>query len=247
MNEPSAAPQRDDDRLPHEYDHRHSDVSGGWLRAATFGAMDGLVSNTSLIAGVGAASVDAHTVVLTGVAGLVAGAFSMALGEYTSVTTQNEQFAAEVNVERGALQRHPEAELNELTAQFVSMGMTPETAARAAAEVSTDTERALDVHVTQELGIDPDAEPSPYVAAISSFALFSVGALIPLIPYLLGFSSLTAGLLTGCAGLLLVGALTARFTARSAWRAAIRQLILGAIAIGATYAVGSAIGVGIGG
>jgi VIT1/CCC1 family predicted Fe2+/Mn2+ transporter len=244
VTEPSAA-QPEDIRLPHEYDHRHSDVSGGWLRAATFGAMDGLVSNTSLIAGVGAASVEAQTVVLSGVAGLVAGAFSMALGEYTSVTTQNEQLAAEVKVERRALQRNPRAEAAELTAEFVRMGMSPDTAARAAAEVSADTERALDVHITQELGVDPEALPSPYVAATSSFATFSVGALIPLIPYLLGFSSLIAGLLTGYAGLLLVGALTARFTRRSWWQAALRQLILGAVAIGATYAVGSLIGVGI--
>src|SRR6478609_9717322 len=102
----SATPQP---RRPHEFDHKHADVSGGWLRAATFGAMDGLVSNTALIAGV-AASASTHTVVLSGVAGLLAGAFSMALGEYTSVTTANEQIDSEVKVERRAFRAHPGAE-----------------------------------------------------------------------------------------------------------------------------------------
>ena len=113
--------------MPHIPGHRHSDVSGGWLRAATFGAMDGLVSNTALIAGV-AASASAHTVVLSGVAGLLAGAFSMALGEYTSVSTANEQLEAEVRTERRALSKHPEAEKTELVWMLVEMGMTPETA-----------------------------------------------------------------------------------------------------------------------
>src|SRR3954462_10007624 len=104
-----------DDELPHDFAHKQADVSGGWLRAATFGAMDGLVSNTALIAGV-AASASAHAVILAGVAGLLAGAFSMALGEYTSITTANEQIDAEVRVERRAFRRHPGAERAELVA-----------------------------------------------------------------------------------------------------------------------------------
>src|SRR5688572_5600192 len=116
--------------MPHVADHRHSDVSGGWLRAATFGAMDGLVSNTALIAGV-AASASAHTVILSGVAGLLAGAFSMALGEYTSVTTANEQIESEVRVERRSFRKHPQAERAELVAMLVDMGMTRETATKA--------------------------------------------------------------------------------------------------------------------
>src|SRR2546430_557724 len=122
---------------PHIRAHRHSDVSGGWLRAATFGAMDGLVSNTALIAGVGAAA-DAHTVAISGFAGLVAGAFSMALGEYTSVTTANEQLEAEVHTERHALSNHPEAEETELVWMLVEMGMTPETAEKASEEIHRD-------------------------------------------------------------------------------------------------------------
>src|SRR3954469_19382834 len=112
--------------MPHVGGHRHSDVSGGWLRAATFGAMDGLVSNTALIAGVAAAA-SAHTVVISGVAGLLAGAFSMALGEYTSVTTANEQIESEVLTEQRAFQKHPQAEKAELVAMLMEMGMTRET------------------------------------------------------------------------------------------------------------------------
>src|SRR6201996_7683138 len=112
--------------MPHIPHHRHSDVSGGWLRAATFGAMDGLVSNTALIAGVGAAA-DAHTVVISGFAGLVAGAFSMALGEFASVTTANEQLESEVLVEKRAFRLHPQAEKAELVDMLVTMGLTQET------------------------------------------------------------------------------------------------------------------------
>jgi VIT1/CCC1 family predicted Fe2+/Mn2+ transporter len=207
--------------------------------------MDGLVSNTSLIAGVGAASVAPSTVVLGGAAGLVAGAFSMALGEYTSVTTQNEQIDKEVQVERRALRRNPAAEHAELVAEFVTLGMSEQTANAAAREIAKDEERELDVHVVAELGIDPAAKPSPYVAAGSSFLMFSIGAVFPLVPYLLGFSSLAAGLAVGMLGLLIVGGLAAHLTATPIVRGAFRQLFLGAIAIGATYAVGTLIDAGI--
>ncbi|MCA1006551.1 VIT1/CCC1 transporter family protein [Rhodococcus hoagii] len=230
---------------PHEFDHKHSDVSGGWLRAAVFGAMDGLVTNTSLIAGVGGAGVDAQTVILSGVAGLVAGAFSMALGEYTSVSTSNEQIDAEVRVERRALRRHPEAEEAELVETFTALGMSEQTATAAAAEVHADTERAVDIHITHELGVNPQEKPSPLVAAGSSFVMFAIGAIIPLIPYLLGFESLIAGLALGGVGLLFAGGLAAYFTAQSKVRGAVRQLLFGAIAVGATYVVGALIGVGV--
>ncbi|QCQ91913.1 VIT1/CCC1 transporter family protein [Rhodococcus sp. SGAir0479] len=233
--------------LPHDFDHTHADVSGGWLRAAVFGAMDGLVTNTSLIAGVGGAGVGAHTVVLSGVAGLVAGAFSMALGEYTSVKTANEQIDAEVRVERRALRTHPEAEEAELVDTFTSMGMSEATARVAVAEVHADADRAVEIHITQELGVNPNEKPSPVVAAGSSFVMFAIGAIIPLIPYLLGFESLFAGLGIGGAGLLLAGALAAHFTAQSKFRGALRQLLFGAIAVGATYLVGALVGVGVGG
>lgn len=232
--------------MPHIPGHRHSDVSGGWLRAATFGAMDGLVSNTALIAGV-AASASAHTVVLSGGAGLLAGAFSMALGEYTSVTTANEQIDAEVRTERRALSKHPEAEMTELVWMLVEMGMTPETAEKASEEIHRDEDRALDVHVAQELGVNPREKPSPWVAAGSSFVMFAIGAIVPLIPYLLGLESLWAGLICGGVGLLVAGGVAARFTRKPIWWGALRQLSFGAIAIAATYLVGTLIGTATGG
>src|SRR5689334_21300113 len=202
--------------VPHSATHRHSDVTGGWLRAATFGAMDGLVSNTALIAGVAAAA-SAHTVVISGVAGLLAGPFSMALGEYTSVTTATEQIESEVLVERKAFRKHPQAEKAELVAMLVGMGMTRETATKATEEVHRDENRALNFHLVQELGVDPREKPSPWVAAGSSFAMFAIGAVIPLIPFLLGYSSLWLGLACGGVGLLVVGGVAAHFTRKAAW------------------------------
>ena len=227
--------------MPHIPHHRHSDVSGGWLRAATFGAMDGLVSNTALIAGV-AASASAHTVVISGVAGLLAGAFSMALGEYTSVTTANEQIDSEVRAERRALTKHPKAERTELVAMLVNLGMTPETAAQATDEIHRDENRAVNFHLAQELGVDPREKPSPWVAAGSSFVMFAIGAIVPLIPYLLGFESLWAGLICGGVGLMIAGGVAARFTSKPIWWASLRQLLFGAVAIAATYVVGTLIG-----
>jgi VIT1/CCC1 family predicted Fe2+/Mn2+ transporter len=227
--------------MPHVIDHRHADVSGGWLRAATFGAMDGLVSNTALIAGV-AASASAHTVVLSGVAGLLAGAFSMALGEYTSVTTANEQIDSEVRVERRSFRKDPQAERAELAAMLVDMGMTPDTAATATDEIHRDENRALNFHLVQELGVDPREKPSARVAAGSSFVMFALGAIIPLIPYLLGFESLWAGLACGAVGLLIAGGVAARFTRKTMWWAALRQLAFGGVAIAATYVVGTLVG-----
>jgi VIT1/CCC1 family predicted Fe2+/Mn2+ transporter len=226
---------------PHVSDHSHSDVSGGWLRAATFGAMDGLVSNTALIAGVGA-SASTHTVLLSGVAGLLAGAFSMALGEYTSVTTANEQIDSEVLVERRAFRTHPKAERAELVAMLVDLGMTRETATKATDEIHQDESRALNFHLIQELGVDPREKPSPWVAAGSSFVMFAIGAIVPLIPYLLGFESLWAGLICGGFGLLIAGGVAARFTRKPVWLASLRQLSFGAIAIAATYLVGHLVG-----
>ncbi len=226
--------------MPHDH-YAHADVSGGWLRAATFGAMDGLVSNTALIAGVAAAA-DSHAVVLSGVAGLLAGSFSMALGEYTSVTTANEQIDSEVDAERQAFQEFPYGEQMELVGMFKDMGMTEQTARIAAAEVHRDEERALHFHISQELGVDPQAKPSAMVAAMASFMLFALGALIPLLPYLFGVQALWPGLVCGAVGLMIAGAVAARFTAASMWLGAGRQLIFGVIAIAVTYLVGRLIG-----
>jgi VIT1/CCC1 family predicted Fe2+/Mn2+ transporter len=206
--------------------------------------MDGLVTNIALIAGVGGSGAGAHLIVLTGMAGLVAGAFSMALGEYASVETQNDQVRAEVKVERDELRRHPAAEQAELVSSYVQMGLTRETAKRVAAEVHANPSLAVRVHINQELGVNPDDQPSPWVAAGSSFLCFAIGALVPLIPYLLGFTSLLTGLAAGAAGLFVAGGLSSRFTTRSWWLGGLRQVGFGAIAAVATYLVGSLIGVG---
>jgi vacuolar iron transporter family protein len=229
-----------------EIGHTHADVSGGWLRASVFGAMDGLVTNISLVAGVGAAGASARVIILTGLAGLVAGAFSMALGEYTSVRTQNEQVDREWAVERREIQDNPEAEERELTEMFMGMGLREATALAAARDVHADAEQAALLHVSQELGLDPTDQPSPRVAGASSFVTFSVGAVIPLLPYLLGYTSLVAGLATGAIGLLGAGALASVFTVQPWWRNALRQLGFGAIAVAATYLVGTLIGTGAG-
>lgn len=230
-------------RDPHDYDHSHPDVSRGWLRASVFGAMDGLVSNIALIAGIGAAGASNPAIVVTGVAGLVAGAFSMALGEYTSVKTQNEQVDSELAVERDALTRNPVGEENELVLSFMEMGMTQATARYAAREVHQNVDLAARIHITRELGLDPNSQPSPWVAAVSSFTMFAAGAAIPLIPFVLGVGSLWIGLAIGGVGLLVAGALAARFTHKSWWRNAIRQLVFGAIAVAAAYLVGTLLGV----
>ena len=181
-------------------------------------------------------------IVLTGMAGLVAGAFSMALGEFSSVQTQNDAVASEVEVERAELIRHPQAEEAELVDMYRAMGLTPATAEAVAREVHADPELALKVHVTQELGVDPDEQPSPWTAALSSFVCFAVGGIVPLVSFLLGSSSLAVGLLVGAVGLFVVGAVTSRFTGRPWWLAGARQLAFGAIAAGATYLVGMMIG-----
>jgi vacuolar iron transporter family protein len=231
----------------HAGDHHHSDVSGGWLRAAVFGAMDGLVTNIALVAGVGGGGANRHVIILTGMAGLVAGAFSMALGEFASVDTQNDAVASEVAVERAEILRHPHAEQAELAAAYEQMGLSQATAEAMAREIHADPELAVKIHVAQELGVDVDEQPSPWVAAVSSFLCFAVGGLIPLASFLLGSSSLLVGLLVGAVGLFVVGALTARFTTRSWLFSGLRQLAFGALAAGATFLVGTLIGVGMAG
>jgi len=226
--------------------HHHADVSGGWLRAGVFGAMDGLVTNIALVAGVGGGGADRGTIILTGMAGLVAGAFSMALGEFASVDTQNDAVAHEVRIERGEIDRHPEDEKAELADMYEQMGLTRPTAEAVAQEVHADPELAVKVHIVQELGVDPDDQPSPWTAAISSFVAFSIGGILPLVSYLLGSASLLLALTVGAVGLFAAGAITSRFTTRSWWLSGLRQLMFGAIAAGATYLVGMAIGVSAG-
>ncbi len=176
------------------WSHGHRDVSGGWLRPTVFGAVDGLATNASLIAGLGGGGAAAHTIVLTGAAALVAGAFSMGTGEYISVTNQNELVHAEVALERQMLARFPEAEREELAGYFRQYGADPDTAARMAAAVSSDPDTALRVHTREELGVDHTELPSPVLAGSASLLAFSLGALVPLLPYLAGLQVLAATL-----------------------------------------------------
>jgi len=224
------------------WSHRHRDVSGGWLRPTVFGAVDGLVTNASLIAGVGGGGVSSHAVVLTGVAALVAGAFSMGTGEYVSVTNQNELVQAEVNVERDMHARFPEIEQDELAGYFRDYGADQETAARMAAAVSRDPDTALRVHTREELGVDPQELPSAVLAGSASLLAFSTGALVPLLPYLVGLPYLALSLGLTAIALVAGGMAVGRLTGRPVLRSGLRQLALGAIAVAVTYAVGSLIG-----
>ena len=227
------------------HEHSHADVSGGWLRAAVFGAMDGLVTNTALVAGVAGGGAAPRAIVLAGVASLVAGAISMALGEYTSVRTQNEQLDLEVEKERRELERNPTGELAELVEMLRVRGVDDGLAHEVAVQLSRDRETALRLHVVAELGLSPADKPSPRTAAVSSFLTFATGALIPLLPYLVGVPLLWVALFFGGLGLLAAGALSARFTPRPWWYAGLRQLFFGGAAAGITYLIGSAIGVAV--
>jgi VIT1/CCC1 family predicted Fe2+/Mn2+ transporter len=229
------------------WSHRHRDVSGGWLRPTVFGAVDGLVTNASLIAGLGGGGVSAHTVVLSGVAALVAGAFSMGTGEYISVTNQNELVHAEVAVERRMHARFPAAEQAELAETFRGYGADSETATRMAAAVSRDPDTALRVHTREELGVDPFELPSAALAAVSSLVAFSLGALVPLLPYLLGLPLLAATLGVAAVALGVGGMAVGRLTGRPMLRSGLRQVALGGVAVAVTFAVGSLIGGHVGG
>lgn len=234
-------------RPAERHGHTHRDVTGGWLRPAVFGAMDGLVSNLALISGVAGGSVSSSTIVLTGLAGLAAGAFSMAAGEYTSVASQRELVLAELDVERRELSRHPEDELRELSELYESRGVDPELAAEVSKQLMRDPEQALEIHAREELGVDPGDLPSPAVAALSSFGSFAVGALLPVLPYLLGATQLWPAVLLALGGLFACGAAVARITARSWWYSGLRQLLLGGAAAAVTYGLGALFGAAVGG
>ena len=234
---------RDQDAESHG--HQHRDVSGGWLRPAVFGAMDGLVTNVSLLAGVGGGGGSHQTLVLTGLAGLAAGAFSMAAGEFVSVSSQNELVAAEVRKERFELETHPDAERRELAEVFRQRGVDADLADRVARQVSAHPEQALNLHVREELGVDHNELPSPVVAAGASLLTFAAGAFIPLLPYLVGLSGLQGlAVVLGLSAIaaFVGGGLVARITDRPFLRGAVRQLLLAGAAAGLTYGIGSVVG-----
>ncbi|MEV0968566.1 VIT1/CCC1 transporter family protein [Microtetraspora glauca] len=225
-----------------EIHHQHRDVTGGWLRPAVFGAMDGLVSNFALIAGVAGGTADTKIISLAGVAGLAAGAFSMAGGEYVSVASQSEMAQAEIDIERRELERNPQAEEEELAQLYVQRGVDLETAREVARQISSNPESALEVHARAELGIDPHDLPSPILAAVSSFLSFSVGALIPLLPYLLGVRGLWVSAIVSMVALFAAGVVVSRVTARTWWFSGLRQLVVGAVAAALTWGLGTAVG-----
>jgi VIT1/CCC1 family predicted Fe2+/Mn2+ transporter len=227
------------ERTNPEIHHQHRDVSGGWLRPTVFGMMDGLVSNFALIAGVSGASAGSHDVSLAGLAGLVGGAFSMAAGEYVSVQSQNESTAAELAVERHELAHNADAELVELTEVYVARGVDPVLAAEVARQLSLDPDQALLIHAQEELGVDPKQLPSPWTAAGSSLLSFAVGALIPLLPYIAGGSTLWYSGVLAVLALFAAGAGASRFTSRGWVYSGARQLVLGVVAAAVTYGVGS--------
>jgi vacuolar iron transporter family protein len=229
-----------------EHHHEHRDVTGGWLRPAVFGVMDGLVSNTALVAGVAGGGASSDTVLLAGLAGLAAGAFSMATGEYVSVASQRELTRAEIEIEKREIERVPAAEEAELAAIYRSRGVDEETAAEVARQLSRDPEQVWRVHAREELGVDPDDLPSPWTAAGSSFGAFTVGALVPVLPYVLGADSLLVTVVLALVALFAAGALVSRFTDRGALYSGGRQLLLGGAATALTYAVGSLVGTGVG-
>jgi VIT1/CCC1 family predicted Fe2+/Mn2+ transporter len=222
--------------------HHHRDVSGGWLRPAVFGAMDGLVTNISLIAGVSGGGVSSHAIVLTGLAGLAAGSLSMASGEFVSVSSQNELVGSEVAKERWELEHHPESERRELAAMYRRRGVEADVADQMARQVSANPEEALSLHVREELGVDHHELPSPLTAAGASLITFAVGALIPLLPYLFGLHSLTVALILTAVAAFAGGGGVAVITARPILRGAVRQLLLAAVAAGLTYAIGTLVG-----
>ena len=222
---------------------------GCWtLRAAVFGANDGLVSNLSLVMGVAGAVSDNSLIVLAGIAGLLAGAFSMAAGEYISMQSQRELFERQIAIEREEMRVMPEEELAELAAIYRAKGLPAADAQRVAENLMKDPAKALDTKVREELGLDPDELGSPFGAAWSSFVAFAMGAVVPLLPFLLGngLPALVAALGLSFAALFTVGALVSLVTGRGMIFSGLRQVAIGAIAAAVTYAVGTLIGANLG-
>ncbi len=222
---------------------------GNALRAAVLGVNDGLVSNLSLVMGVAGAGVASSDILITGVAGLIAGACSMAMGEWISVQSSRELHERELSVERGHIATEPSAEQAELALVYEQKGLHPEQAKDVAATLMADPETALDTHAREELGIDPDElGGSPWVAAGTSFALFVVGAIVPVIPFIFleGTAAIVTALVAAVVGLFLIGAAITLLTGRSVLRSGLRQLGFGLAAAGVTYGVGLLFGVATG-
>lgn len=218
----------------------------GALRAAIFGVNDGLVSNLSLIMGVSGASVDHRVIVLAGVAGLLAGAFSMAAGEYVSMRVQRELFERLLHLEAHELATDPESEHRELREIYEGRGFPPDLAHQVTDVIMRDPEVALETHAREELGLDPGELGSPWGAAISSFLMFALGAAIPLTPFLIGSDSFAVALAIAASGIALfaVGAAMSILTGRHALWSGARMLLVGGVAASVTFGVGRMLHVG---
>ena len=228
-----------------EVGKRHRGVSGGGnLRAAVFGVNDGLVSNASLILGVAGASANNSIILLSGVAGLLAGAFSMAAGEYVSVRSQREMVEHQIGLERDELAQYPDEEAEELALIYAARGLPREDALKLAKAIIADPAQALDTLAREELGLNPEELGSPWGAAIFSFLSFAAGAFVPLLPFLAlaGARALPVSVGITALALFAIGAAISLFTGRSALRDGLRMLAIGAAAGGLTYAVGTLLG-----
>lgn len=231
---------------PESSRHRGVD-SGGSLRAAVFGVNDGLVSNLSLILGVAGAAPEPRTVVLAGTAGLLAGAFSMAAGEYISIRSQREMFEHQIGLEREELQLYPAQEAEELALIYQARGVPIEAARTLAAQLMENPEHALDTLAREELGLNPDELGSPWGAAFSSFLAFTLGGVVPLLPLLFAGRTLAVPLsaASGVLGLFVVGASLSLFTGRRAWWSGLRMVLIGGGAALITFLVGKLMGVNL--
>lgn len=225
----------------------HREVAGGLARAAVFGMSDGLMSNVLLVVGFAGSDVNGSVVRLAGLAGALAGAISMAAGEWISISAQNELVVREMEVERRELGVHKEAEQRELAGIYESHGMEPSTAALAAADVMRDTERALMVHAREEFGVDPNQLPSAWQAAALSFICFVMGALLPVSPWFFGEGS-AATAITVAIGMVAAAGLgwaIGQFAERSRVKSAARQVLIMLAAAVITFSIGKALGVSV--
>ncbi|MFP5224797.1 MAG: VIT1/CCC1 transporter family protein [Actinomycetota bacterium] len=223
---------------------RHRVSRGGALRAATFGVNDGLVSNLSLVMGIAGGTGDPQIILLAGIAGLFAGAFSMGAGEWVSVRSQAELYAREIAIEEEELRLFPEEEQAELELIYRAKGVSPEEAKNLAARIMERPDVALDTLAREELGLDPGELGSPWVAAWASFLAFSFGAFVPVAPYLFatGDAALAASAIAAAAMLALVGGMISVLTGKSAWRSSLRMVLVGGAAASITYLVGNLVG-----
>ncbi len=228
---------------------RHRAIGGNALRAAVLGANDGLVSNLSLVMGVAGASLPGHAILIAGMAGLLAGASSMAMGEWLSVTSSRELYQRQIDIEAAELEEEPQAEREELVLIYQAKGMPEEQARRLADQLMQDRESALDTLVREELGIDPkELGGSAWEAAVASFVLFAIGAIVPVIPFtfMTGAAAVVTSLLASVLALFGIGAGITLLTGRSVWSSGLRQVLIGMGAAAITFGVGRLIGVAIG-